>query len=101
MAGDGPSTPSRVSGRPLKRTTTNGLPVALIRAISSCCRPGRSISLREAASPLWPRDSPRASTTWSAALATATASSKPALEPHSSAGVLLGGSLSAIEQPSA
>ena len=72
-----------------------------MRLISSSCWPGRSISEREAASPLCPRDSPSASTTWSAALAAATAASKPAVEPHSSAGVLFGGSLSAIEQPSA
>ena len=68
IAGAAPSTPSSVSGRPLNSTTTNGLPVALIASISSSCLPGRSISLREAASPLWPRDSPSASTTWSAAL---------------------------------
>ena len=48
------STSLSVSGRPLNSTTTNGLPVALIASISSCCLPGRSMSLRAAASPLMP-----------------------------------------------
>ena len=59
------------------------------------------MSLRDAASPLIPRVSPSASTTWSAASAVATASAKPASVPHSSAGVLFGGSLSAMVQPAA
>ena len=101
IAGASSTTPSSVSGRPLNSTTTNGLPVALMRRISSSCRPGRSISEREAASPLCSRDSPSASTTWSAALAAATAASKPASEPHSAAGGLFGGSLVLSEQPSA
>ena len=42
---------------------------ALIWSISSCCSPGRSISLRAAASPLCPRLSPRARTIWSAPFA--------------------------------
>ena len=71
-----PVTPSSVSGRPLNSTTTNGLPVALIALISSSWLPGRSRTLRDAASPLCARDSPSASTTCSAALAAATASEK-------------------------
>jgi hypothetical protein len=63
IAGDEAATFVSVSGRPLNSTTTNGLPVALIASISSCCLPGRSISLRAADSPLWPRVSPSASTT--------------------------------------
>ena len=69
-------TPSSVSGRPLNSTTTNGLPVALIALISCSWLPGRSSTVRDAASPLCARDSPTASTTWSAAWATATASLK-------------------------
>ena len=49
--------------------------------------------LREAASPLCSRDSPSASTTWSAAAAAASAAPKPALEPHSSSGMLPAGSV--------
>ena len=61
-----PTMSSSASGRPLNSTTANGLPVALTARISSSCLPGRSSVLREAASPLISRDSPRASTTWSA-----------------------------------
>lgn len=59
----------------------------------------RSMSVSDAASPLWPRVSPSASTTWSAALAAATASATFKLRSHSSSGGLFGGSLSAIVQP--
>ena len=71
----------------MNSTTTNGLPVFAIASISSCCWPGRSMSEREAASPLISRDSPSASTTWSAALALATASAKPSVGEHSLSGV--------------
>ena len=41
MAGASSSTLPSVSGRPLKSTTTNGLPVALMRSTSSSCSPGQ------------------------------------------------------------
>ena len=99
MAGEEAATFVSVSGRPLNSTTTNGLPVALIASMSCCCLPGRPMSLREAASPLWPRLSPSASTTWSAELGRGDGGGEAASEPHSSAGVLSGGSLSRIVQP--
>src|SRR5919204_1909735 len=77
-AGASSTTSSSASGRPLNSTTATGLPVALIARSSSSWRPGRSRVLRAAASPLISRVSPRASTTWSAAFATSTASAKPA-----------------------
>ena len=77
-----PSTRVRSSGRPLKSTTTTGLPVAATASRSSSCMPGRSRSLRALASPLISRVSPRASTTWSAAWAAATAAAKPASHPQ-------------------
>jgi hypothetical protein len=85
----------------LKSTTTKGVfgAAALILSMSCCWRPGKSISLREAASPLCPRLSPRARTIWSALVAASTAAWNPASDPHSSAGVLAGGSLSRMVQP--
>ena len=83
----------------MNSTTTNGLPVFAIASISSCCLPGRSMFERDAASPLISRDSPRASTTWSAALAFATASANPSVVPHSLSGVFAGGSRFSIVQP--
>ena len=53
--------------------------------------------MRDAASPLCPRDSPSASTTWSAP----SAAGVPAKPPHAVAGELFGGSRSSILQPSA
>ena len=82
-------TSSSRSGRPLKSTTASGLdgPIAaLTAASSSSCLPGRSSIERASASPLISRVSPRASTTWSAALAALTAAVKPASEAHSLAG---------------
>src|SRR5258708_32154293 len=93
IAGDLAATSASVSGRPLNSTTVNGLPSAAIRSISSCCWPGRSMLLRDVASPLISRVSPSASTTWSAALAAATAWSNPGPAGQSSAGLYCGGSV--------
>ena len=41
IAGEEAATFASVSGRPLNSTTTNGLPVALIASMSSCCLPGQ------------------------------------------------------------
>ncbi len=93
------TTSVRVSGRPLSSTTTNGLPVAAIASISSCCRPGRSRVERVAASPLISRGLADGGTTWSAAFAAATASAKPASDGQSSAGSSAGGSSLLSAQP--
>ena len=98
IAGASPTMFSSASGRPLKSTTANGLPVALIAAMSSSCLPGRSSVLRESASPLISRVSPRARMTWSAAEATATASAKPASVPQPS-GSTCGASVLESVQP--
>src|SRR4029450_12739398 len=98
IAGDDAATFCSVSGRPLNSTTTNGLPVALIRSISCCWSPGRSSVVLDAASPLISRDSPSASTTWSAALHAATAWSNPGPAGQSAAGSYWGGSVCGREQ---
>src|SRR5690242_3756503 len=93
MAGDLAATLVRVSGRPLNSTTVNGLPSAATRLISSCSWPGRSMLLRDVASPLISRVSPSASTIWSADWAAATAWSNPGPTGQSSAGLYCGGSV--------
>ena len=100
IAGEDAATFDSVSGRPLKSTTTNGLPGRLDRVdeLLLLARAGRCRCATR------PRRSARGSRRAPARpgrrpFAAATAAAKPASEPHSSAGVLSGGSLSAIVQP--
>jgi len=51
-----------VSGRPFISTTTYGLPVAAIACTSASCWPGRSMLLRDDASPLSAAGSPTTTT---------------------------------------
>src|SRR5450755_4937853 len=69
-----------VSGRPFIRTTTYGLPVAAIAWTSASWSPGRSMLLREEASPVSAAGSPTTTTVTSDAWAALTAAANPVVE---------------------
>jgi hypothetical protein len=44
--------PCSASARPLRNSTTNGVPVAATASASACCAGGKVISTRDCASPV-------------------------------------------------
>src|ERR1700729_1229454 len=73
-----------VSGRPFMSTTTYGLLRAAICWMSCSWLPGRSMSLRDDASPLSPAGSPTTTTVTAEDFAAVTASPNPVVSLHGS-----------------